>query len=106
MKDGNDAAYVGESSRTTFERASDHLKYYNDKLKGSHMYSHALAKHEGRTDIKWKLKVIGNFQFSFTRQLSEEARIRRSGEENVQNEKGVYNRCAVPEIAVVHNDKI
>ena len=33
-------------------------------------------------------------------------RIKQRGEDMVLNKKGVYNRCAVPELAVVHNSKL
>ena len=46
------------------------------------------------------------FQKSLIRQLSEAVRIKLRGEDNILNEKGVFNRCAIPELAVVHNKKV
>ena len=98
--------YVGESSRSAFERALEHQESYRSMSEDSHMWRHAEEHHEGRLDVEYKFVVIRVFQKALMRQLSEAVRIRSRGEENIINEKGVYNRCAVPELAVVHNTRI
>ena len=103
---GIEAVYVGESSRSAHERANDHVRDYRDMTEDSHMFKHAKDKHDGKMDLAWKFVVIKTFQKSLTRQLSEAVRIKLRGEDNVLNDKGVFNRCAIPEIAVTHNDKI
>ena len=57
-------------------------------------------------DVKWNFVVIKTFQKALTRQISEAVRTRTRGEHLILNSKGVYNRCAVPELAVLHNNKI
>ena len=79
---------------------------YRTRQEDSHMYYHAVETHGGRLDPKWKFVIIKTFQKSLTRQLSEAVRIKQRGEDMVLNKKGVYNRCAVPELAVVHNSKL
>ena len=105
-REGKEAVYVGESSRSAYERAMDHLGDYREGAEDSHMSNHAKTEHGGRLDLKWKFSVIKTFQSSLTRQISEAVRIKTRGEDRVLNEKGVYNRCAIPEIAVTHNDKL
>ena len=103
---GDEAIYIGESSMSAYERAGDHMGDYKSMEKDSHMFKYAVEVHEGRLNLKWRFKVIRTFQKSLTRQLSEAVRIKLKGEDRVLNDKGVYNRCAVQEIAVVQNQKI
>ena len=73
---GEDFTYVGESSRSAYERAINHIDAYRDKHTDSHMYNHSLDKHNGRMDVKWNFVVIKTFQKALTRQISEAVRTR------------------------------
>ena len=102
----SDCTYVGESSRSAYERALEHVDAYKSKQADSHMWNHAANEHGGRQDLKWKFVVVRVFQRALSRQVSEAVRTRKRGEHLILNIKGVYNRCAVPELAVKHHDRI
>ena len=50
--------------------------------------------------------VVRTFQSALARQVAEAVRTRQRGTENILNKQGVFNRCAIPELTVVHNDRI
>ena len=104
LKDGKEVVYVGESCRSAYERALEHDNGYRDRKDDNHMWKHANDQHAGAMDVEWEFKVVKVFQKALMRQLSEAVRIKKRGD--VLNEKEVYNRCAVPELAVVQNEKI
>ena len=106
LKEGKSAIYIGESSRSAYERSSEHLDGYKSRNTDNHMWRHAQSEHEGNMNLEWKFTVIRVFQKALARQLNEAVRVKLKGEDNVLNEKGVYNRCAVPELAVKHNQKL
>ena len=49
---------MGESSRMAYERSKDQLEDYRDSAKDSHMNNHAIDKHGGRKDVKYKFVVV------------------------------------------------
>ena len=103
LGEGDDFTYVGESSRSVYERAFNHLEDYRSKHEDSHTWSHALSHHQGRMDLEFKFVIVKIFQKVLTRQISEALRTRQRGEDLILNKKRVFNRCAVPELAVKFN---
>ena len=91
--------YVGESSRSSYERGGEHFSDYSKMQIDSHMFKHAMNDHPGETKPEFQFKVIKTFQSALDRQISEAVRIRRRGE-SVLNSKGVYNRCSLPRLVV------
>ena len=106
QKDGNyslgdgKGIYVGESSRSIYERAKEHEM---DKVKGSedsHQIKHWLSSHEELlTPPSFKFKIVRTFQDPLTRQLSEAVRIDLRGD-GILNSKAEYSRCRVPRLVV------
>jgi Uri superfamily endonuclease len=99
LKDGK-GIYVGESSRSLYERAKEHEA---DKVKtseDSHQIKHWLTDH---TDLmappKFRFAIIKSFKDPLSRQLSEAVRIDLRGE-NILNSKTEYSRCRVPRLTV------
>ena len=70
------------------------------------MWNHAVEHHGSRMDVIWKFVVVKTVQNALTQQISEAVRMRKRGEHLILNTKGVFNPCAVPELAVKHNSKI
>ena len=91
--------YVGESSRSGFERGGEHARDYAKPTDDSHMHKHAVTEHGDEEKPKFQFNIIRTFQSALTRQISEAVRIRRRGE-GVLNSKGVYNRCALPRLVI------
>ena len=91
--------YVGESSRSSFERGNEHATAYKNNKSDSHMFKHATNEHPGEPKPKFQFKVVKTFQSSLMRQVSEAVRIRRRGD-SILNSKGVYNRCSLPRLVV------
>ena len=79
--------YVGESSRSGYERTINHMDNYKARHKDSHMWGHALAHHGGRMDLKFKFVVVKTFQKALTQQISEAVSTRKRGEDFILNKK-------------------
>ena len=99
---GIEKVYVGESSRSSYERGGEHENDYLKSAADSHMFKHAMVDHDGEEKPRFSFRVKKYFQNPLARQISEAVSIRRKGEV-VLNSKGVYNRCTIPRL-VVHQD--
>ena len=79
-----EGVYVGESSRSMYERSKEHQKDRDDNFEESHQVKHWLLDHpELREPPKFKFKIISSFQDPLTRQLAESVRIERRGARNL-----------------------
>ena len=105
---GKPSRYVGESSRSGFERAAEHFSDYKNEKSDSHMLKHAMEEHPGEIRPSFKFKVTRTFQNAMKRQISEAVRIRRveNSDVTILNSKGVYNRCSLPRLVVEVNSKV
>ena len=80
LQDGR-GIYVGESSRSIYERAKEHESDRNKNAEESHQIKHWLTSHEDLlAPPKFKFKIVRSFQDPLTRQLSEAVRIELRGE--------------------------
>ena len=92
--------YVGESSRSLYERSKEHRADRESMLEESHQVKHWLLHHqELHCPPAFRYKVIATFKDPMTRQLSEAVRIELRGSE-VLNSKSEYSRCRVPRLRV------
>ena len=105
-KNGKTAIYIGESSRSAYERCLEHFEAYRREKEASHMWKHVHNEHGGHKSVKFEFSVIKRFQNAMTRQISEAVRTRQRGEDLILNKKVVFNRCAVPELAVKFKSKM
>ena len=94
--------YVGESGRSLYERAGEHIADARSRNEDSHMVKHWAASHpEMETAPKFKLKIIASFQDALTRQISESVRIdMRGGRVGILNSKTEYSRCRFPRLVI------
>ena len=68
--------YVWENGRSLHERAGEHWRDAQCKQEDSHIIKHWLTDHSDLgTPPKFKMKVVGSFKDSLSRQLSEALRI-------------------------------
>ena len=99
QKDGL-GIYVGESSRSLYERSKEHEKDRNDEQEESHQLKHWVLDHpELDAPPKFKFKLISSFADPLTRQISEAVRIEQRGE-LILNSKSEFNRCRVPRLKI------
>ena len=73
------SVYVGESSRSVYERAGEHWNAYRKRNSDSHIWKHHLVHHEGVGEPEMTFKVVGTFKSALSRQIFEAVRIRRRG---------------------------
>ena len=85
-----EGTYTGETSRSVFERAGEHLEDLKSLNKESHMVKHWFLDHPGERDPpKFDFKIIGKYNDCLTRQIKEAMRIQnRPGTENSKGEFG------------------
>ena len=99
QEDGK-GVYVGESSRSIYERAKEHQADKESHSEDSHQIKHWLIDHqELLAPPKFNFKIIKTFQDPLSRQLSEAVRIELRGE-NILNSKSEFNRCKVPRLKI------
>ena len=103
-REGLEEVYVGESSRSGYERGGEHVRDCLTKKDDSHMWKHMEGAHAGEKTPDFSFKVIKTFQSALMRQVSEAVRVERRGK--VLNSKGIYNRCSLPRLTVQQNDKV
>ena len=73
-KAGKETIYVGETSRTGYERGREHEEDGKKEKDESHMWTHARDIHDGDKP-KFSFRVAKTFQSALTRQVSESVRI-------------------------------
>ena len=99
-----DRVYVGESSRSSYERGGEHARDYATAAQDSHMHKHAETEHAGEDRPRFIFRVVKTFENALARQVSEAVGIRRRGDCTL-NSKGVYNRCSLPRLVVEQQGK-
>ena len=99
LMDGK-GVYVGESSRSLYERAREHQADRNKGSDDSHQVKHWMIDHQDLlAPPKFQFKIIQTFKDPLSRQLAEAVRIELRGE-NILNSKGEFNRCKVPRLTI------
>ena len=92
--------YVGESSRSIYERAGEHHRDAQGQKEDSHIFKHWKTSHPELPEApKFTIKVVASFQDAMSRQLSEAVRIDLRGS-NIINSKSEYSRCRVPRLRI------
>ena len=90
--------YVGETSRSIFERAAEHWKDARGQHEDSHMYKHWAIHHGGMGDMDFTFNIVRGYQDSLSRQVGEAVRVQLR--QNVLNSKSIYNRCKLTRLVV------
>ena len=98
--------YVGETSRSVFERSKEHWKAWRSQKEDSHMLRHQVAEHGGEGDPQFTMRVVKYYKTALSRQVGEAVRIRRRGGAGcILNSKSEYNRCMIPRLIVEEQDE-
>ena len=93
--------YIGESSRSMYERGLEHVTAMEEMKPDSHMLKHYLDEHE---DLKLEEMIFGGrilkqASSAFNRQIAESVEIQNNlKHHHILNSKSEYNRCALPRL--------
>ena len=98
--------YVGETSRSIFERSKEHWDGVRKWSSKNHMVAHQEMEHGGEQAPKFMMRVVSNHRSALERQVAEAIRIRRRGGEGaVLNSRGEFNRSYIPRLRVVEEEE-
>ena len=75
--------YVGETSRSLYERSREHVKDGADRTEDSHIAKHWEQVHKGEPMPEFRFKIV-SFKDSLSRHVAESARIDLRGEGCIQ----------------------
>ena len=91
--------YIGETSRSAYERGGEHLRDLNDHDPGSHLLKHVIKYHMDDPDnVEFRMKVLTSHFTAFNRQITEAVKIKRNEGIFLMNSKSEYNRSLLPSI--------
>ena len=93
--------YIGESSRSCYERGGEHIKDVEQLSSGSHILKHIIEKHEGKkpSEVQFRMKAVKFHMSAFERQIYESVRIQIIRQDHhLLNSKSEFNRCALPRL--------
>ena len=93
--------YIGETSRSSYERSQEHIDDMRQLKPSSHLLRHALDQHEGeqRSCIKFGMVIIKFTRTSFKRQILKSVCIQQNNHHNILNSRSEYNCCSVPRVS-------
>ena len=105
MKEGAPSLYVGETSRSLFERTKEHWGAWESRSEKSHILKHQQMVHREQ-EPKFIMKAVKYYRSALTRQIGEAVRIRRrGGAGRILNSKAEYDRCRIPRLVVEEEDE-
>ena len=79
LKKDTPSVYIGETSRTIYERSKEHWSSWRSKKEESHIRKHQENDHGGSSSPKFVMRVVRNYKTALSRQIGEAVRIRRRG---------------------------
>ena len=99
--------YIGETSRSAFERGVEHYKDLEFTRPNSHMLKHAVIHHPDLDPrmIDFRMKILSIHQTAFERQIREAVMIHKYTGTRLMNSKTEYNRCSIPRIVMKTGNK-
>ena len=98
--------YVGESSRTLYERSREHQKDWESRKEKSHIAKHQGAAHKEGEEPDFIIKPVRFYKTALSRQIGEAVRIRRRGGAGaILNSKSEYSRCKIPRLVLEDVDE-
>ena len=103
VKDGS--IYVGESSRSIFERSREHWRDFKCGSDKSHILRHQGATHPGE-EPRFIMRTVKYYRTALSRQIGEAVRIaRRGGAGAILNSKSEFDRCHIPRLVLEEIDE-
>ena len=94
--------YIGESSRSAYERGGEHSKDLEFRRQKSHMLRHCVDIHPKMypENVDFRMRVLTSHSSAFERQLREAVLIDHFAGPNLLNSKMEYNRCNIPKMVL------
>ena len=96
--------YIGETSRSAFERNKEHHDDFKNIKAGSHILKHYMENHREikMDELEMKMRIIKKYKNSFERQIGESIWINHNLKEGtlLLNSKNEYNRCSIPRLGL------
>ena len=102
------AKYIGETSRSGYERGLEHLDKLASLSSQSHMLKHMLDKHEDTdfSEVQWGMSILGKKRSAFERQITEAVTImKESKKHDILNSKAEWSQCSLPRLTSKMGDK-
>ena len=95
--------YIGETSRSLYERVGEHFEDANKLERESHMVKHWFLHHQEETKApKFKFRILGQYRDAMTRQIKEALRVQnRPGN---LNSKGEFGGQTIPRLVVEQSE--
>ena len=92
--------YIGESSRSIYERGGEHLKDLEYRRTKSHMLRHCVEIHPNilPETVEFRMRILSSHKTAFERQLREAVMIDYFAGPYLLYSRIEYNRCAIPKI--------
>ena len=113
---GNKTKYIGETSRSPYERMSEHMKLFHGQKEGdpdtgkasSVLWLHSRDAHGGEmTGDDWKSKIISSHRTALNRQVTEAILIQEiDNEVNLLNSKNEFGANTLGELAITKGGQL
>ena len=97
---GRKGIYIGETSRSLYERSREHMKDAEDFSHGSHIVKHWINEHaESESCPGFTFSILGNFRDCLSRQVAEAIRILYT-KDQILNSKNEYMANCLSRVCV------
>ena len=100
-------SYIGETSRSAYERGLEHLKDLEFRRVKSHYLRHAVEFHPNipPESLDFRMKVLSSHKTAFERQIREAVIIDMESGPYLMNSKIEYSRCLLPKMSIKLGNK-
>ena len=102
------ALYIGQTSRTGYERGREHLEGLKKKNENNPLYKHVADKHNDDTNVKFRMTVVKKHFSAFSRLVHEAIKIelisKNSKLVEVLNSRSEIGRVVLPRLVVEQED--
>lgn len=105
-REGTEGRYYGESSRSGYERYTEHERAIRRRWKDHPVTKHMAEVHPDDEVPEVTMKVESYHSKAMERQVSEAVKIARNTAEYVLNDKSEWNLAYIPQILIIQGRKV
>ena len=96
--------YVGETGRSGYERAKEHVSDFKNLVDTSHLLKHYILHHQNEMkleEMQYGMRIRKSYNTAIERQVAEAVSIsfEKKNGKILLNSKAEYNRCTLPRIS-------
>ena len=96
--------YHGQTSRTGYIRGGEHVDDFVRKRPKSVMWKHCQNVHQGRTEVKFRMDIVGVYKRdAMLRQITEAVRIQSTSGMKSKNGKSEFSYFQLPRMVIEQN---